>query len=272
MGEEGLGSVGTLMAATESVSGIGGIAAWIGDKITGSTSGSASVNSAYASLSGGAGAGILAMGMMSPDPGDAGRGVSSRLFHITEDLLYRTPSGVLQVNPRTDAIFKSALEESQARIVNAIGTSEVDLEEIAKQISLETDRVFGGAPGYSFDIWRSIRANATNNQRPAMLGEFISKKTGLCFERACYSATLSNLITPDIDSRVINTKLPGAKFWHSFMRYDDEFTIDTTFSISNPGLPFSRSSGVYDASEHMSLLSREGHTIDNELLFGIKFE
>ncbi len=74
MGEEGLGSVGTVMAAAEAASGgIGGVAAWIGDKVTGSTSGSESVNSAYASLSGGAAAGIFAMGMMSPDPGDGGR-------------------------------------------------------------------------------------------------------------------------------------------------------------------------------------------------------
>ncbi len=76
MGEKGLGSVGTLMAAAEAGSGgIGGLAAAIGDKISGNSSGSESINSAYSSLSGGAAAGIFAMGMMSPDPGDAGRGM-----------------------------------------------------------------------------------------------------------------------------------------------------------------------------------------------------
>lgn len=76
MGEEGLNSVGTLMASTEAVSGIGGIATWIGDKINGTSAGSESIDSAYKSLGRGAAAGILALGMLSPGPGDVERGVA----------------------------------------------------------------------------------------------------------------------------------------------------------------------------------------------------
>lgn len=111
MGEEGLGSVGTVMAAAEAASGgIGGIAAAIGDKITDSTSGSESVSSAYASLSGGAGAGILAMGMISPDPGDVGRGAS--LGKRILDKLFRNEASVVTKLASTGDTLKAIREDA----------------------------------------------------------------------------------------------------------------------------------------------------------------
>lgn len=117
MGEEGLGSVGTLMAATESVSGIGGIAAAIGDKITGASVGSKSLDSAYKSLSGGAAAGILAVGMVRPDPKDAIRGVERLSEGTIEQLAKRSMSDgdaayALQKRLRAQGINTTILEDS----------------------------------------------------------------------------------------------------------------------------------------------------------------
>lgn len=75
LGEEGLSSIGELMAAVDSGPGfLGSIAGRIADKLTGDDTTAQVTDSAYASLSGGAALGMAAMSMASPDPGDVGRG------------------------------------------------------------------------------------------------------------------------------------------------------------------------------------------------------
>ncbi len=178
---------------------------------------------------------------------------------------------VLQVNPKYDGVFRSTLKESQAKISKALGKSAVSTEEIAQQISMETDRVFGGVSGFSLEERRSIYDNAFRNGRPALLSEFFYRGNA-CAERACYSATLANLITPEVDSRVFHTSVTGGDLGHAFAVYDRAHVVDTTFAIHNPGSSFARSSGVYDASEFMYLLSRNNHVLKHKYIYRMGFD
>ncbi len=158
MGEKGLGSVGTLMAAAEAGSGgIGGLAAAIGDKISGNSSGSESINSAYASLSGGASAGILAMGMLSPDPGDGMRiGRSARSTKAMQDLLSEFHAGQL-VTDAGGFTFSSAvspLQEGMARFYRGIEGKAINsefLEPATEQAAAAFSAIF---PDYSSLSWK----------------------------------------------------------------------------------------------------------------------
>ncbi len=147
MGEEGLGAVGEMVATIESVSGFGGIVAWIGDKLGGGA-GSSTIDSAYASLSGGTAAGVIAMGMVQPDPSDLGRAArvakvagaksTSKVFQAMthgaaplEEVVavgLKKPSGNLHFSSLDDAIssIQGVLERASGSRVEVKGIAAID--------------------------------------------------------------------------------------------------------------------------------------------------